>query len=1238
MKIMKTWRLALATATALAFSAADAFAGPVAALVGLIGSVASGTSIGTALLGVALAVGQTLIAAAMAPKEKVRGIKEKIETGGDLPLSFVMGEYATAGKLVYVNQGGNKNNNMLTLVISVSELPITAFSNKIWVNGEECTVDTSKVTNAGGGGDGFDNDAPGPGFFRVVEYDKRDDDDLGHQYLWVKMYDGTQTSADPYLVAEFGGHADRPWTSDMVGRGCAYVIAVCRYSKKGIWSGFPEFRWPLKGIKLYDRTKDSTAGGSGSQRWDNPSTWAYSDNPKVMIENIIRGIRYDGQWIWGGQGVESYHLPASYWIAAINHCNETVTKANGDTVKRYTAGCEISVDQPPIDVIKELDKCCAGTTTEYGGLWKTWAGPPGTPVLSITDEDIIVSEEQQDDPIKGLQDTYNGARATYVSQKEGWVMKDAPPRDFPDLVAEDGGHISIADLSFPYVSEGNQVQRLMKLMVQESRRQRTAMLHLPPEAMTVEGQEAISWTSARNGYVNKKFVVKSFDDLTDCNQVVMLQEWDPDDYDWTTAHELDEVVGKLSPVRPAPLELDFSIHADSVDAPGGKKDKPAIRVEWDWGAQDLDIDHIKYRVRRKGATKVVARGRFGDPESGEGLITSSSLRWGRTYEVRFFVQPDRKYRKSQWTEWQEVTLVVVPVPAGLTLSAKSELGDDGKIDFWVKANWDDVDQEHNGFGVRIRMDGETTYKRTDDSVYRFQVKSSTTVHVAVRTRATDGGTHSDWTEEVSLVVNKKSILPATPSGLVADGGHRRVKLKVEKHPDKDFSKFIFYGSDTNNFANAEEVGRAKTTRFVDDKLPNNQNRYYWVTALDRSGNESAKYPASNTAGIHAKTERIKDDDTDDDPLPAPTGLTLTKKQVRDEDGKIATAIQMDCIPPAGATAKARYAYRVTDNQGSEPFTVRSDDTKARFIVAQTDATYTVKVRAIAFNGVRGDWSSEASILPGKKAALPSTPTGVVALGKAKAVRIKWTAASDTDFKWAYIYRNTSNNSGSAALVGRTKADWFRDDDDLVHGTTYYYWVAFGDRSGNEGAKSSVASVTYRGVTTADIDDAAVSSSKIANDAVTEGKIANGSVTSNKIGNGAVTTDKVNSLAITTVKIANNAVTVFAAAEVTGSLNVNNTSSEYTMINVSPVFSDTVTSALIFVQFRAMEAGEVTIRLYRNSSSIYSTTTNPRAGSSSVFFNLHSGTVNSGDVFSATIQSSVTNEIRNRKIAVFLTKK
>ena len=49
-------------------------------------------------------------------------------------------------------------------------------------------------------------------------------------------------------------------------------------------------------MRLYDPRRDSTVGGSGAQRWSDPSSWTpfgggANDNPVVQIYNLMLGLR-----------------------------------------------------------------------------------------------------------------------------------------------------------------------------------------------------------------------------------------------------------------------------------------------------------------------------------------------------------------------------------------------------------------------------------------------------------------------------------------------------------------------------------------------------------------------------------------------------------------------------------------------------------------------------------------------------------------------------------------------------------------------------------------------------------------------------------------------------------------------------------------------------------------------------------------------------------------------------------
>src|SRR5690606_25219711 len=127
-----------------------------------------------------------------------------------------------------------------------------------------------------------------------------------------------------------------------------------------------------------------------------------------------------------------------------------------------------------------------------------------------------------------------GIAATYPEPRERWTLKDAPQRIDDDLVSDDGDRLLVAGVSFPYCPHHRQVQRLMRAMLKDERRFRTHSHVLPPDALILEPNDIVAWSSERNGYVEKKFIVARIAGArTHCPQVV-LREIEPEDYDWST--------------------------------------------------------------------------------------------------------------------------------------------------------------------------------------------------------------------------------------------------------------------------------------------------------------------------------------------------------------------------------------------------------------------------------------------------------------------------------------------------------------------------------------------------------------------------------------------------------------------------------------------------------------------------------------------------------------------------------
>lgn len=200
---------------------------------------------------------------------------------------------------------------------------------------------------------------------------------------------------------------------------------------------------------------------------------------------------------------------------------------------------------------------------------------------------------------------------------------------------------------------------------------------------------------------------------------------------------------------------------------------------------------------------------------------------------------------------------------------------------------------------------------------------------------------------------------------------------------------------------------------------------------------------------------IDDDDTSDTLLAAPTSLSVTKVQDKDEDGTIRTFLKLNCTAPAWAGPKAEFIYEVVVT-GDDTYRVKSKSEKARFRVNRTNRLHTV--RAAARNGVGqiSDWTASVGLTPSKKAADASAITGVSIARKTGANVITWDRISDPDNREVAIMRGTTNVLASMSEIGRTKATKWRDDENITKGVRYYYRVLPVDTSDNVGVSASAA--------------------------------------------------------------------------------------------------------------------------------------------------------------------------------------
>jgi hypothetical protein len=619
-------------ALALTLVATPAAADPATLIIG--GLQAIGITVGvTAAAFIRIGVGLAFSALSSAlsgpanANQRPSGITlQSLTAGEQTPASFILGRYVTAGNLTApeMSHGLDGDTRYLTRVIDFSDIRITGLDSLI-INGKPCELATGA-----------------PSFYGLTVTRPKFTD-----YVWCLFYDGSQTDASQMLRTVYGSYPQRPWTAQMIGRDVAYAAMTFLWcDSPQVWQGSPDVKFVVRGIKLYDPRKDSTAGGSGSHRYGDTSTYEWTENPVVMIYNLYRGIVFPGGDVYGG-GYAASDLPYATWAAAMNACDVMV----GDR-KTYTAGYEVFVGgsdaggQSPADVVDELKRACSAEVTDVGGTVYIRVGAPTLPVRFITDDDILVSQPTQLDPFPGAQDSYNVIKATWVNPSKLWSVVEATPRRDEDAIAADGQEL-VANLALAAVTNSKQVQQLTRAWMRDAKRHRRHTIVLPPEGIVLKPLDVIEWTSARNGYSTKQFEIGTVTiDTKSLSTALDIREVDPADYSWTVGDELADDAPSVEPVEPSAQTVPgFAVRGISIKDGNSTDRRPALRLTW---LPNLPgVRSVLMQVREAQTQQVFWTGSTSDIADGLHILTQGILP-GQRYQARArLVGP----RETVWTSW-----------------------------------------------------------------------------------------------------------------------------------------------------------------------------------------------------------------------------------------------------------------------------------------------------------------------------------------------------------------------------------------------------------------------------------------------------------------------------------------------------------------------------------------------------------------------------------------------------------
>jgi hypothetical protein len=177
------------------------------------------------------------------------------------------------------------------------------------------------------------------------------------------------------------------WTTDHRLRGSAIAIVKCSLDETNL-NSLPAFRFRLRGRKVYQVRLDSTNGGVGSHRLNDPSTWQWTDNAIDCWNDYWRGIMVNGKRI-AGPGVPSTRFRWPNVIAEANIADENVALAAGGTQKRYTVNGIIDPRMTHGEVQAMFEQAIAGDIAWSDNAWRAFCGAFRAPTLALGPDHFV---------------------------------------------------------------------------------------------------------------------------------------------------------------------------------------------------------------------------------------------------------------------------------------------------------------------------------------------------------------------------------------------------------------------------------------------------------------------------------------------------------------------------------------------------------------------------------------------------------------------------------------------------------------------------------------------------------------------------------------------------------------------------------------------------------------------------------------------------------------------------------
>jgi len=239
--------------------------------------------------------------------------------------------------------------------------------------------------------------------------------------------------------------------------------------------------------------------------------------------------------------------------------------------------------------------------------------------------------------------------------------------------------------------------------------------------------------------------------------------------------------------------------------------------------------------------------------SGVYLITGYSFAEAGGIDMVLVPQPASDFEWAPAEHEHLVPTVVAPdfntTPPGITglvVVGSAVFSDVGFTQYGLSATWNatvDAFFEYYETQVRVTGSGDAGWHGSSSTTPIWQEPMTTGVSYDFRVRVVrSDGTTGAWAEETSILVNGDTDPPGDPTALSVTGTTTHT-VHWTNPSSLDIMRARVYANTVNNPATATEVAEVfgfPSTAYTATHTPGSVPAYYWVEAVDKTGNPSAR--------------------------------------------------------------------------------------------------------------------------------------------------------------------------------------------------------------------------------------------------------------------------------------------------------------------------------------------------------------------------------------------------------------